>query len=98
MANEILIAVIFTFILVALGAAWVGGYLDAYQSKAQEKALDMMGENKGTSIGAETGTRSTLPQISKLTLLCPTASYGIKSMLDPRPIVQIRQADIVQVH
>ena len=47
MGNEVLIAVIFTFILVALGAAWVGGYLDAYQSKAQEKALDVMGENKG---------------------------------------------------
>ncbi|KAA6415350.1 MAG: kinase domain [Lasallia pustulata] len=55
MANEILIAVIFTFILVALGAAWVGGYLDAYQSKAQEKALDMMGENK-----ASYGIKSTL--------------------------------------
>lgn len=54
MGNEVLIVVIFTFILVALGAAWVGGYLDAYQSKAQEKALDMMGENKGTSIGDET--------------------------------------------
>lgn len=48
MANEVLIAGIFTFILVAIGAAWIGGYLDAYQSRAQEKALDMMGENKGT--------------------------------------------------
>ncbi|MCJ1298487.1 hypothetical protein MMC08_001277 [Hypocenomyce scalaris] len=48
MGNEIVIAVIFTFILVAVGAAWVGGYLDAYQSKAQEKALDMMGENKAS--------------------------------------------------
>lgn len=48
MGNEVLIALIFTVILVAIGAAWIGGYLDAYQSKAQEKALDMMGENKGT--------------------------------------------------
>ena len=47
MANEILITAFFTLLL-ALGFAWVGGYLDKYQSKAQEQALDMMGENKAS--------------------------------------------------
>lgn len=48
MGNEIPMIIIFTLISVALGLAWVGGYLDAYQSKAQEKALDAMGENKAS--------------------------------------------------
>ena len=48
MGNEVLISVIFAVIAIAVGAAWVGGYLDKYQSKAQEQALDMMGENKAS--------------------------------------------------
>lgn len=48
MGNEIVIVIVFTFIALAVSFAWVGGYLDAYQSKAQEKALDMMGENKAS--------------------------------------------------
>lgn len=40
--------VVFTLIALAVGFAWVGGYLDAYQAKGQEKALDMMGENKAS--------------------------------------------------
>ena len=48
MANGILITAFFTLLLLALGFAWVGGYLDKYQSKAQEQALDMMGENKAS--------------------------------------------------
>ncbi len=48
MANEILITALFTLIVLALGFAWVGGYLDTYQKKVQERALDMMGENKAS--------------------------------------------------
>ena len=48
MGNELLLSIVFAVILVALGAAWVGGYLDAYQSKAQDIVLDHMGENKVT--------------------------------------------------
>ena len=48
MGNEILLSAIFAFILVALGAAWVGGYLDKYQSVAQDHALNAMGENKAS--------------------------------------------------
>lgn len=55
MGNEVILIVIFTVFSLALGFAWVGGYLDKYQSKAQEKALDAMGENK-----ASYGLKSTL--------------------------------------
>lgn len=48
MGHEILITAFFTLIVLALGFAWVGGYLDSYQKKAQERALDMMGENKAS--------------------------------------------------
>ena len=48
MGYEIPIIVLFTFFSLAMGAAWVGGYLDKYQSKAQEVALDKMGENKAS--------------------------------------------------
>ena len=48
MPNGILIAVILTVIAVALGAAWVGGYLDKYQHAAQDKALDMKGDNRAS--------------------------------------------------
>ena len=48
MANEIVIIAIFTLIAVAVGAAWVGGYLDKYQAKAQNAALDAMGENRAS--------------------------------------------------
>ncbi|KAI9879955.1 MAG: hypothetical protein M1830_006263 [Pleopsidium flavum] len=57
MGNEVLISVIFAVIAMAVGAAWLGGYLDAYQAKAQEKALDAMGENK-----ASYGLKSNLKQ------------------------------------
>lgn len=43
-----ILIVIFTILSLAVGVAWVGGYLDKYQSKAQEKALDAMGENKAS--------------------------------------------------
>lgn len=90
MGNEILIALIFTFILVAIGAAWIGGYLDAYQSKAQEKALDMMGENKGTLPGPtfERNPFANLLANLRTDALRSTASYGLKSkcwMRDYRP-------------
>ncbi|MCJ1226066.1 hypothetical protein MMC12_002715 [Toensbergia leucococca] len=55
MGNELIISIGFAFITIAIVAAWVGGYLDAYQSKAQAKALDMMGENK-----ASYGIKSTI--------------------------------------
>ncbi|MCJ1266802.1 hypothetical protein MMC22_006687 [Lobaria immixta] len=48
MGNEIILIVIFTVLALGVGFAWVGGYLDKYQSKAQEKALDAMGENKAS--------------------------------------------------
>jgi len=48
MGNEVIISIVFALILVALGAAWVGGYLDAYQSAAQDVVLDKMGENKAS--------------------------------------------------
>lgn len=48
MGYETTIILIVTVISLGVGFAWVGGYLDAYQSKAQEKALDMMGENKAS--------------------------------------------------
>ncbi|MCJ1375782.1 hypothetical protein MMC20_007019 [Loxospora ochrophaea] len=46
MGNELLITIVYALISVAVGFAWVGGYLDKYQSKAQEILLDKMGENK----------------------------------------------------
>lgn len=48
MGNETVMLIVFTLISLAVGFAWVGGYLDAYQSKVQEKALDTMGENKAS--------------------------------------------------
>ena len=48
MGNEVILIVVFTLLAIAVGFAWVGGYLDKYQSKAQEKALDAMGENKAS--------------------------------------------------
>ena len=48
MGNEVLISVIFAVIAIAVGAAWVGGYLDKYQAKAQNAALDAMGENRAS--------------------------------------------------
>lgn len=48
MSNEVLISVAFAVIAMVIGAAWVGGYLDKFQAKAQEKALDAMGENKAS--------------------------------------------------
>ena len=50
MGNEIFIGIIVAVIAIAVGAAWVSGYLDKYQHQAQDKALDMMGENR-TSYG-----------------------------------------------
>ncbi|KAK3178912.1 hypothetical protein OEA41_001049 [Lepraria neglecta] len=48
MGYELHIIVAFTILSLVVGAAWVGGYLDAYQSKAQEVVLDKMGENKAS--------------------------------------------------
>ena len=48
MGNEILVIAIVTVFSLVVGAAWVGGYLDKYQSKAQDIALDKMGENKAS--------------------------------------------------
>ncbi len=64
MGNEVLLSVIFAVIAIALGAAWVGGYLDAYQAKAQEKALDAMGENK-----ASYGLKCTLDETSVIIII-----------------------------
>jgi uncharacterized protein YdgA (DUF945 family) len=52
-----MLSVIIAVVAIALGAAWVGGYLDAYQAKAQEKILDAMGENK-----ASYGLKSRAPE------------------------------------
>jgi len=43
-----LLSVLMAVAAIALGAAWVGGYLDPYKAKAQEKVLDVMGENKAS--------------------------------------------------
>lgn len=43
-----LLSVLMAVAAIALGAAWVGGYLDPYKDKAQEKILNMMGENKAS--------------------------------------------------
>ena len=48
MGYEIHIIIFYTLVLAGLGAAWVGGYLDRYQSKAQDYALGKMGENKAS--------------------------------------------------
>ena len=48
MGKESILIVFFTLTFVLLGAAWIAGYLDTYQKKAQEQALDMMGENKAS--------------------------------------------------
>ena len=48
MGKEFTLVIFFTLTFLALGAAWVAGYLDTYQKKAQEKALDVMGENKAS--------------------------------------------------
>lgn len=61
MGYETVIVIVFTFVSLAIGFAWVGGYLDVYQSKAQEKALDVMGENK-----ASYGLKSTVQDIQLL--------------------------------
>lgn len=46
MGYEIHIIVAYTLVSLAVGLAWVAGYLDKYQSRAQEVLLDTMGENK----------------------------------------------------
>ena len=48
MGYEIPVILVFTLLSLVVGLAWVGGYLDAYQSKAQDIALDKMGENKAS--------------------------------------------------
>ena len=48
MGYEIHIIVAYTVLSLAVGLAWVAGYLDPYQSKAQELLLDKMGENKAS--------------------------------------------------
>lgn len=53
----VLLSVIVAVVAIALGAAWVGGYLDPYQAKAQEMILNMMGENK-----ASYGLKSRAPE------------------------------------
>ena len=53
----VLLSVLVAVVAIAIGAAWVGGYLDVYQAKAQEKVLDAMGENK-----ASYGLKSTVPE------------------------------------
>ncbi|KAK0515748.1 hypothetical protein JMJ35_001782 [Cladonia borealis] len=55
MGYELHIIIAFTLLSLVVGAAWVGGYLDPYQSKAQELLLDKMGENK-----ASYGLKSTI--------------------------------------
>jgi len=46
MGYEIHIIVAYTLLSLVIGFAWVAGYLDKYQTKAQEVLLDKMGENK----------------------------------------------------
>lgn len=74
MANEIILIGIFTVISLALGFAWVGGYLDKYQSKAQEIALDKMGENKA-SYGLKSRFEPTTILAAGLTVL-PSCRYA----------------------
>lgn len=81
MANEILITAVFTLIVLALGFAWVGGYLDAYQKKAQERALDMMGENK-----ASYGLKSMhffLPGYTEGIVMAPVYSRVLRYLEEP---------------
>ena len=48
MGYEIHIVVAYTLLSLLVGFAWVAGYLDKYQSRAQEVLLDKMGENKAS--------------------------------------------------
>lgn len=56
MGNELLLIIGFTVFSLFVTAAWVGGYLDPYQKKLQNLALDKMGDNR-----ASYGIKSTEP-------------------------------------
>ena len=61
MGYEIPIIAGYTTLLLVLGAAWVGGYLDSYQHAAQDFVLGKAGENR-----ASFGIKSeSLPKYSK---------------------------------
>lgn len=48
MGNELLLIIGFTVFSLFVTAAWVGGYLDPYQKKLQNLALDKMGDNRAS--------------------------------------------------
>ena len=62
-STEIPIIAAYTTLLLVLGAAWVGGYLDEYQHIAQDFALGKAGENRASyGIKSETPSESTLSE------------------------------------
>ena len=71
-----LLSIVVAVVAIALGAAWVGGYLDVYQKKAQEKVLDAMGENK-----ASYGLKSTAPESIKVEVVANAALGNLKTKL-----------------
>lgn len=48
MGNELLLIVGYTIFSLLVTAAWVGGYLDPYQRKLQDLALNKMGDNRAS--------------------------------------------------
>ncbi len=48
MGNELLLIIGFTLFSLFVTAAWIGGYLDPYQKKLQDLALDKMGDNRAS--------------------------------------------------
>ena len=48
MGYELALVVGYTILSLAVTAAWVGGYLDPYQKKLQDLALNKMGDNRAS--------------------------------------------------
>ena len=48
MGYELPLIVGYTLFSLIIAAAWVGGYLDPYQKKLQNLALDKMGDNRAS--------------------------------------------------
>ncbi len=48
MGHELALIAAFTTISLFVTAAWVGGYLDPYQKKLQDLALNKMGDNRAS--------------------------------------------------
>ena len=48
MGHELTLIVGYTIFSLLVTAAWVGGYLDPYQRKLQDLALNKMGDNRAS--------------------------------------------------